>query len=393
MAKKYRKPTNEVTIIYGGRSAAGRQTLNPSEVLKGMTPRQHCEKLIAERKDGRFEKVSESEDVCYLLGGNYFGTSVSAEYSYHYALCTEIEFTGTVNNKTTTVKELATLKGGERVIIKANQDVTWNAKDKAKLSNVVINTTTFSFTMPKTGSFVIEAKGKCDPSASKVITIAVQTEIKPAVNKNLSEIKLNHALTFSGGLITGMDDAQTRAYAANVAETESTFNQYSDNKKGYYGFYQFGAAAFVEVGLIDRKKYNEALKIHGTKLSNGANSQIHIEFIKNNANWTSGYNLEKFLADKHLQNKSFVIYTNNNIKYASVEARKIMSNSAEKTAAYLKMAHLKGPKDASKGIVNPNYDVKDGNQTSMQKYGASVAKELISYTAIVRAALDKKNKD
>lgn len=50
MAKQYRKPTNEVTVIYGGRSPAGRDTLNPKDVLpNGMTAKQHCEKLIAER--------------------------------------------------------------------------------------------------------------------------------------------------------------------------------------------------------------------------------------------------------------------------------------------------------------------------------------------------------
>lgn len=67
MAKQYRKPTNEVTVIYGGRSPAGRDTLNPKDVLpNGMTAKQHCEKLIAERggKGHFIEKNSELEDVC-----------------------------------------------------------------------------------------------------------------------------------------------------------------------------------------------------------------------------------------------------------------------------------------------------------------------------------------
>ncbi|ULJ66475.1 hypothetical protein [Wielerella bovis] len=396
MAKQYRKPTNEVTVIYGGRSPAGRDTLNPKDVLpNGMTAKQHCEKLIAERGGkGRFiEKNSELEDVCMLHSCSYFGGCYeAAEYSYHYALCTEIEFTATLNGKATTAKELAALQGGERVIITANQDVTWSANDNKKLEKVAINSTTYSFTMPKAGSFTLKATGKCDPKASKSVVVAVKTATTQTPPKmDIAAIKLNHALTFTGGLITGMDDAQTRAYAANIAQTESSFVQKQDNKKGYYGFYQFGAAAFAESGLIDRAKYDAAVKVHGTKISNGSHAATHIAFIKDKNNWVSGYSLEKFLNDKDLQHKSFVKFTNNNIKYASSEARKIMTSSAEKTAAYLKMAHLKGPIPASKAIVNPQFDDTDGNGTSMRKYGEGVATELNKYTKIVREALKNKN--
>lgn len=179
MAKQYRKPTNEVTVIYGGRSPAGRDTLNPKDVLpNGMTAKQHCEKLIAERggKGHFIEKNSELEDVCMLHSCSYFGGCYeAAEYSYHYALCTEIEFTATLNGKATTAKELAALKGGERVIITANQDVSWSANDNKKLEKVAINPTTYSFTMPKAGSFTIKATGKCDPKASKSVTVAVKS--------------------------------------------------------------------------------------------------------------------------------------------------------------------------------------------------------------------------
>lgn len=108
---------------------------------------------------------------CSYFGGCY----EAAEYSYHYALCTEIEFTATLNGKATTAKELAALKGGERVIITANQDVAWSANDNKKLEKVAINPTTYSFTMPKAGSFTIKATGKCDPKASKSVVVAVKT--------------------------------------------------------------------------------------------------------------------------------------------------------------------------------------------------------------------------
>ncbi|XXQ69322.1 hypothetical protein ACKLNO_05525 [Neisseriaceae bacterium B1] len=351
--------------------------------------------MIAERNGkGHFvEKYSESEDVCMLYSCSYFGgCHEAAEYSYHYALCTEIELTATLNGKAITMKELSDLKGSERIIIKANQYVTWSANDNKEFGKVAINATTYSFTMPTSGSFSIKATGKCDPKASKSVAVKVVIAPNKQNTTDINLIELNHALTFTGGIITGMDNAQTRAYAANVAQTESSFVQKQDNKKGYYGFYQFGASAFADSGLIDRAKYDAAVKIHGTKIANGSDAATHIAFIKDSNNWVSGYNLEKFLNDKDLQHKSFVTFTNNNIKYATPEARKIMATSAEKTAAYLKMAHLKGSSSASKGIVNPSYDVTDGLGTSMQKYGAGVAAELASYTKIVREALKKNTK-
>lgn len=44
MAKQYR---TKLKSIYGGRSAAGRNEYKPDDILKGQTPKQHCEALIA----------------------------------------------------------------------------------------------------------------------------------------------------------------------------------------------------------------------------------------------------------------------------------------------------------------------------------------------------------
>ena len=183
MAKKYRLKTKDgkdiVTVIYGGRAAYGRDTLQPKDVLKGKTPRQHCEELIASRGKGEFKTLSDNEDVCYLLGGNYFGVTYGAEYSYHYAVCEELEMTGTLNNKVTTMKELGALKGGERVVIKMNQPVTWKVTNTPNMIQPAQNETTYAFTMPKTGLFIIKATGKCDPSKSKTVTVKIAEAKKP----------------------------------------------------------------------------------------------------------------------------------------------------------------------------------------------------------------------
>ncbi|QMT31410.1 glycoside hydrolase family 19 protein [Alysiella filiformis] len=241
MAKQYRKPTNEVTIIYGGRSPAGRDTLNPKDVLpNGMTAKQHCEKLIAERggKGHFIEKNSELEDVCMLHSCSYFGGCYeAAEYSYHYALCTEIEFTATLNGKATTAKELAALKGGERVIITANQDVAWSANDNKKLEKVAINPTTYSFTMPKVGSFTIKATGKCDPKASKSVTVAVKTTItSPAPKPQFPKDK------FIDELYKAMDEFSIKekndraAFLANVEHETMGFKSLSEGQGLKYTF-------------------------------------------------------------------------------------------------------------------------------------------------------------
>ena len=393
MAKKYRvKDKNgkdKVNVVFADYDMAGRQKYRADDYLKGLTPEQHCKQMIAKRGEGKFEHESATYDHCLLPvyspygGGKYLARVIS----YEYATCEEIELTFKLNGKTVTEKELAKLKGGDNVVITANQEVTWTLLGNNKLEKLVQGKASYSFTMPKTGKFNIKATGKCDPSASK--SVAVQVATKPVIDK-----KLAHALSFSGGLISGMNDIQTRAYAANVAETESagTFNQKIENKFGYMGLYQFGASALADIGLINKKKYDDAVKKYGNKLANGSDPEIHKSFLRDANNWNSGYNKDKFLNDRSLQDKSFTQLTNNNLKYASTDAKKIISNNAEKTAAYLKMAHLKGPNNASKGIVNPKYDVTDGNKTSMQKYGQGAANDLAKYTKIVQDAMNKKGK-
>ena len=393
MAKKYRvKDKNGkyiVTQIYGGHAADGQRAMDVNATLMGKTPAEHCAEMIKKAGGkGNFETKSISHDACNLPAYSFFnGMTMGPEYNYHYKVCEEIELTFKLNNKIVTEKELVKLKGGDNVVITANQEVTWTLLGNNKLEKLVQGKASYSFTMPKTGKFNIKATGKCDPSASK--SVAVQVATKPVIDK-----KLAHALSFSGGLISGMNDIQTRAYAANVAETESagTFNQKIENKFGYMGLYQFGASALADIGLINKKKYDDAVKKYGNKLANGSDPEIHKSFLKDANNWNSGYNKDKFLNDRSLQDKSFTQLANNNLKYASTDAKKIISNNAEKTAAYLKMAHLKGPNNASKGIVNPKYDVTDGNKTSMQKYGQGAANDLAKYTKIVQDAMNKKGK-
>lgn len=225
-------------------------------------------------------------------------------------------------------------------------------------------------------------------------TAAPQTSTSTsASSSNLDSVtqqKIQFGVNFTGGSITGMSDTESRAYAANVAYTESRFRTQVENDYGYIGLYQFGAVALVEAGLINRNKYNAAVKIHGGKLANGANASVHKAFIADSSNWNSGYSKQQFLASAHLQHKAFVTYTNNNIQYASAAAKRAMSGNIAKIASYMKMAHLLGPSRASEGTVNPNFDASDKNQTSMQEYGLGVANEIRTLAKHIEAALKRR---
>lgn len=204
--------------------------------------------------------------------------------------------------------------------------------------------------------------------------------VKNTVNAVVPKSKLAHALNFQGGKIHNMSDIETRAFAANVAKTESGFKQDVINKWGYAGLYQFGASALADVGLIDKKKYQQAVKIHGKGLANGSNAAVHKAFLNDANNWTIQGGLQSFLANRAIQDKAFVDLANKNIGYASTAAKNAMSGNAEKTAAYLKMAHLKGAGNASKGLTVVGFDRKDGNGTSMKAYGQGAANDLRSFS-------------
>lgn len=179
--------------------------------------------------------MSEHEDVCYLLSGNYFGTSVGAEYSYYYDVCTEIAFTGTLNDKATNIKELANLKGGERVIITANQKVTWTATNEKTLIKVAKSDTTYSFTAPKSGTFTIKAKGVCDPKASKSVSVKV-VEQKPANDKPFDKelfIKELYLAMKEFGITQPNDMA---GFLANVEHETGGFKKVTEGEGLRYSF-------------------------------------------------------------------------------------------------------------------------------------------------------------
>lgn len=172
------------------------------------------------------------------------------------------------------------------------------------------------------------------------------------------------AKNFTKGLRIGsLTEAQTAAMAANTADTESEFRLGIINKYGYAGLYQFGGQALADIGFMkkvggDWRQYNAAMK--------------------NPSNWNNGLSLEKFLSSRALQDQAYVALANKNVQYgrsaAGGDAGKFegMVQDYRLMAKYIKMAHLKGPGNAVKGLLYGR-DAKDGNQTSMISYGNGAA--------------------
>ena len=157
--------------------------MDVNATLMGKTPAEHCAEMIKKAGKGNFETKSISHDVCNLPALSFFpGETMGPEYNYYYKVCEEIELTYKLNNKTVTEKELVKLKGGDNVVITANQEVTWTLLGNNKLEKLVQGKASYSFTMPKTGKFNIKATGK---SATRAQVSRLLFRLHP---KNLKKI-------------------------------------------------------------------------------------------------------------------------------------------------------------------------------------------------------------
>ncbi|UOP04605.1 hypothetical protein [Conchiformibius kuhniae] len=141
-----------------------------------MTPKQHCENLIAKRGGGRFARVSDSEDVCYLPSCNYFNCNPEgAEYSYYYEthdtppkieLTSETVFTLPANRARTTIGV------GEAVIVSANIDVTWQVSSNLVTVGKQDSQKILITALDKTGSVTVTAKTEHDTKSMTFSIIA-----------------------------------------------------------------------------------------------------------------------------------------------------------------------------------------------------------------------------
>lgn len=181
-----------------------------------------------------------------------------------------------------------------------------------------------------------------------------------------------------GGNINGLSQQEMAGLAATLAQRESGGNQFIENKWGYLGLYQFGAAALAEIGLIDRQKYDAAVK-QNPGIANGSDARAHKAFLANTSNWTIPGGKDAFLMDKSMQDRALAAMMNKN--KATMERKGIKFSSSSDLAGMLLGAHLKGVGNAIK-YKTSGVDSKDGLGTSISQYYALGSKAVISGSGV-----------
>ena len=164
--------------------------------------------------------------------------------------------------------------------------------------------------------------------------------------------------------ITGLTAAQTRALLKALAKRESAVNYKAENSYGYLGAYQFGAAALVDVGLINSDRYWAAVKTT-MGINTGRIPKNHKAFLDNPANWTINGGKATFLKSSDMQDAAIVKLMNRNVR--TMTAKGVYTGSAENKAGLLMAAHLKGAGNAIK-FAQTGVVTKDGYGTSIKDY-------------------------
>ncbi len=189
------------------------------------------------------------------------------------------------------------------------------------------------------------------------------------------QASIRTANDYHAGTIGNLDDAWTRRLVASVVDTESSGGRLdADNGYGYYGRYQGGAGWLTDAGLVNREKYEAALKASGFSndwdwgVSGGAQ-----RFLADPANWNNGLSLDRYLASADIQDQAF--RTNSNATYQRAVNEGVLSADTPPNvvAGFLKARHLGGYDnaiDAAQGQGN----VADNNGTTTGKYYNDIAR-------------------
>ncbi len=164
--------------------------------------------------------------------------------------------------------------------------------------------------------------------------------------------------------VTGLTYAQTQALLLALAKRESNGNYQIENKFGYLGAYQFGAAALVDVGLISQDKYAMAIKSK-SGIANGANATNHKTFLADDKNWVLDGGKSAFLNSQSVQDEAIVKLMNRNAR--TMTTKGVYVGNAENKAGLLMAAHLKGTGNAIK-FAQTGVATKDGFGTSIKDY-------------------------
>ncbi|TKD44216.1 hypothetical protein [Azotobacter chroococcum] len=202
--------------------------------------------------------------------------------------------------------------------------------------------------------------------------------------------------SYRQGNIAGLDEAHTRALVASTVATESSGGRLDARNldgKGYVGRYQAGAAWLAGAGLIKggSPAVKAAMKADGhTREWDWAVAGGMDRFLKNDANWSNGMSLSKYMASADIQDAAFK--TNSDSAYRALSRRGIITAnmSQDDIAGLLKARHIAGEGGAVKaagGVRGPA----DANGTTALKYKNDMAAGNV-YTETFIKAVDATGK-
>lgn len=181
------------------------------------------------------------------------------------------------------------------------------------------------------------------------------------------------ARAWNQGAIAGLDEAMTRRLVASTVYTESNGGDLAiTNAQGYVGRYQAGAGWLADAGLVNRERYDQALRDsgHGSEW-NWAVSGGMTRFLQNPANWNDGHSLERYVASADLQDAAFKRVSDEAYRQALRSGVLHEGDSPEHVAGILKARHIAGPGGAAQVIQGRS--VADANGTSNASYYNDIA--------------------
>lgn len=141
----------------------------------------------------------------------------------------------------------------------------------------------------------------------------------------------------------------------------------TENKRGYVGMAQFGAAALADVGEVDKKKFHAAkkkAKSEGRKFDREA-------FLANDDNWTKPGGKASFKSSFKRQDAALDKLMGQN--FSTMKKHGVSMNAPEHKKGLLMAAHLGGAGNAI-GFAKHGKGFRDGNGTSIGSYYNAGAK-------------------
>lgn len=160
--------------------------------------------------------------------------------------------------------------------------------------------------------------------------------------------------------VCSLTQENTTSLLNTIGQRESNNNYAAQNTIGYLGKYQFGAAALVDTGYVDRAAYKSWV--------NGGRPGGQTGFLNDSSNWRIDGGKQAFLSSPNAQEDAMIKLLNQNCRTLRRNGTITPDSTQKEIAGYLMAAHLGGAGNATKLGRDPNFGFQDAYGTSLQSY-------------------------